>query len=80
MVDWVFPRALYALRDAGEAEQVGSGLYRLSTAVLSSPDLVPIAIQIPRTVVRLISALTHHRLRSYPQRRREASHEDEYAA
>lgn len=59
----IHPRALYALRDAGEIEQVGRGLYRLSTAPpLSSPDLVPIAIRIPRAVVCLISALAHHGL------------------
>src|ERR1700753_1055870 len=59
----VHPRTLYALRDAGEIEQVGRGLYRLSTAPpLSSPDLVPIAIRIPRAVVCLISALAQHGL------------------
>lgn len=59
----IHPRTLYALRDAGEIEQVGRGLYRLSTAPpLSSPDLVPIAIRIPRAVVCLISALAHHGL------------------
>ncbi|MGH9344278.1 MAG: type IV toxin-antitoxin system AbiEi family antitoxin domain-containing protein [Terriglobia bacterium] len=55
----IHPRTLYMLRDAGEIEQVGRGLYRLSTASpLSSPDLVPIAIRIPRAVVCLISALS----------------------
>lgn len=59
----VHPRTLYALRDAGEIEQVGRGIYRLSTAPpLSNPDLVPIAIRIPRAVVCLISALAHHEL------------------
>jgi predicted transcriptional regulator of viral defense system len=59
----IHPRTLYALRDAGEIEQVGRGVYRLSTAApLSSPDLVPIAIRIPRAVVCLISALAHHSL------------------
>jgi len=59
----IHPRTLYALRDAGEIERVGRGLYRLSSApALSSPDLVPIAIRIPRAVVCLISALAHHRL------------------
>src|ERR1700742_2145038 len=59
----IHPRTLYALRDTGEIEQVGRGLYRLSTAPpLSSPDLVPIASRIPRAVVCLISALAHHRL------------------
>lgn len=59
----IHPRILYALRDVGEIEQVGRGLYRLSTAPpLSNPDLVPIAIRIPRAVVCLISALAHHGL------------------
>jgi predicted transcriptional regulator of viral defense system len=59
----IHPRTLYALRDAGEIEPVGRGLYRLSTAPpLSSPDLVPIAIRIPRAVVCLISALAYHGL------------------
>jgi len=40
----IHPRTLYTLRDAGDIEQIGRGLYRLSTAPpLSSPDLVPIA-------------------------------------
>src|SRR5665213_926484 len=59
----IHPRTLYALRDAAEIEKVGRGLYRLSTAPpLSNPDLVPIAIRIPRAVVCLISALAHHGL------------------
>jgi predicted transcriptional regulator of viral defense system len=59
----IHPRTLYALRDAGQIEQIGRGLYKLSTAPpLSSPDLVPIAIRIPRAVVCLISALAHHGL------------------
>jgi predicted transcriptional regulator of viral defense system len=61
----VHPRTLYALRDSGEIEQVGRGLYRLATAPqLTSPDLVPIAIKSPRAVVCLISALAHHGLTS----------------
>ena len=59
----VHPRTLYALRDAGEIEQLGRGLYRLSAAPpLSSPDLIPIALRIPRAIVCLISALAYHRL------------------
>lgn len=59
----IHPRILYALRDAGEIEQVGRGLYRLSTVPpLSSPDLVPIAIRVPRAVICLISALAQHGL------------------
>jgi predicted transcriptional regulator of viral defense system len=59
----IHPRTLYALRDSGEVEQVGRGLYRLASAPrLTSPDLVPIAVRIPRGVVCLISALAHHGL------------------
>lgn len=59
----IHPRTLYALRDSGEIEQVGRGLYRLTSApLLSSPDLVPIAFRIPNAVVCLISALAHHSL------------------
>ena len=59
----VHPRTLYALRDRGDIERVGRGLYRLSTAPpLTSPDLVPVAIRIPRAVICLISALGHHGL------------------
>lgn len=59
----IHPRTLYALRDAGDVEHVGRGLYRLSTAPpLTSPDLVLIAIRIPRGVICLISALAHHGL------------------
>jgi predicted transcriptional regulator of viral defense system len=59
----IHPRTLYALRDSGEIEPVGRGLYRVSSAPrLTSPDLVPVAIRIPRGVICLISALAHHKL------------------
>ena len=59
----IHPRTLYRLRDTGEIEPVGRGLYRISTAPpLTNPDLVPIAIRVPRAVICLISALAHHGL------------------
>ncbi|MDP8982391.1 MAG: type IV toxin-antitoxin system AbiEi family antitoxin domain-containing protein [Acidobacteriota bacterium] len=59
----IHPRTLYALRYSGQIERVGRGLYRLSTAPpLTSPDLVPVAIRLPRAVICLISALAHHGL------------------
>ena len=59
----VHPRVLYALRNRGDLEQVGRGIYRLSTAEpLTNPDLVPIAIRVPRAVICLISALAYHNL------------------
>src|ERR1700736_416849 len=59
----IHPRTLYGIRDGGQIERVGRGLYRLSTAPpLTSPDLVPVTIRIPRAVICLISALAHHGL------------------
>ena len=59
----IHPRDLYALRDHGEIEEVSRGLYRLASAPpLTSPDLVSVAVRIPRAVVCLVSALSHHRL------------------
>lgn len=57
------PRTLYALRDRGEIEAVSRGIYRLSTAPpLTNPDLVAVAIRVPRAVVCLISALVQYGL------------------
>jgi len=59
----IHPRTLYLLRDLGDIEKVGRGLYRLSDALpLTSPDLVPIALRIPRAVICLVSALAYHGL------------------
>lgn len=59
----VHPRTLYALRDSGEIEQVARGFYRLSEKPsLTNPDLVAVALRIPRAVICLISALAHHGL------------------
>jgi predicted transcriptional regulator of viral defense system len=59
----IHPRTLYELRDSGELERIGPGLYRLVTApALTNPDLVAIAVRVPRGVVCLISALAHHGL------------------
>lgn len=59
----IHPRTLYELRDRGEIERVGRGLYRLVSApLLTSPDLVAIAHRVPHAVVCLISALSHHGL------------------
>ncbi len=59
----VHPRILYALRDSGEIEQVSRGFFRLSgKPALTNPDLVAVALRIPRAVICLISALAHHDL------------------
>lgn len=59
----IHPRTLYTLRDHGELEPVGRGLYRLASAPpLTSPDWVTIALRIPQAVICLISALAHYGL------------------
>lgn len=59
----IHPRTIYTLRERGDIEAIARGLYRLSAAAaFVNPDLVPIALLVPRAVVCLISALAHHRL------------------
>jgi predicted transcriptional regulator of viral defense system len=57
------PRILYAMRDNGLVIQEGRGLYRLANEqVWSDPDLVVIALRIPKGVICLISALYFHQI------------------
>lgn len=59
----IHPRTLYALRDSGAVEQVSRGFYRLSKRpALTNPDLVAVALRIPRAVICLISAFAYHGL------------------
>jgi predicted transcriptional regulator of viral defense system len=59
----IHPRTLYAMRDAGELQQHGRGLFRLSDLPpLGEPDLVTVAKRIPQAVLCLISALAFHQL------------------
>jgi predicted transcriptional regulator of viral defense system len=59
----IHPRTLYALRDHGEIERVGRGIYRLASASpLTNPDWTAIMSRLPRAVICLISALAHHGL------------------
>jgi predicted transcriptional regulator of viral defense system len=56
-------RTLYELRDAGVIEQLSRGLYRLVSArPPGNPDLVTVALRIPKGVVCLISALAFHEM------------------
>jgi predicted transcriptional regulator of viral defense system len=51
------------MRDAGVLERLDRGLYRLADLTpLSSPDLLSVAIKVPRGVICLISALSYHRI------------------
>ena len=57
----IHPRTLYSMRDAGEIQQVSRGHYRLSDLPqLGNPDLVAVALAVPKGVVCLISALSYH--------------------
>jgi predicted transcriptional regulator of viral defense system len=59
----IAPRTLYALRASGAIVPVSRGLYRLADLPpLDQPDLVTVALKIPRAVLCLISALDFHDL------------------
>jgi len=59
----IHPRTLYAMRDAGELEQLARGVFRLAELQpLSDPDLATVAKRVPQGVVCLISALAYHQL------------------
>lgn len=55
-------RQLYTLRDAGQIEVLGRGLYRDAQAPLADPDLLEIAYRAPRGTLCLTTALAHHGL------------------
>jgi len=59
----IHPRVLYSLRNNGKIEQVSRGVYRLSDLPpISNPDLVSVALRVPKAVICLISALSFHNL------------------
>ncbi|MCP4601089.1 MAG: transcriptional regulator [Proteobacteria bacterium] len=54
---------LYAMRDAGVIELLSRGVYRLTELPGSeAPDLVTVAVRVPRGVICLVSALAYHEL------------------
>jgi len=57
----IHPRKLYAMRDTGILQGVSRGLYRLAEMPpLSDPDLVTVALKVPKGIICLISALAFH--------------------
>ncbi len=59
----VHPRDLYALRDTGVLQQISRGVYRLGDLPpLADPDLVTVALRVPKGVIALVSALHFHGL------------------
>lgn len=62
----VHPRELYVLRDRGNVEALTRGVYRLTDLPpLSDPDLVTVALRVPKAVVGLVSALHLHELTTH---------------
>ncbi|MGW0228696.1 type IV toxin-antitoxin system AbiEi family antitoxin domain-containing protein [Actinopolymorpha singaporensis] len=56
-------RRLYALRDAGDIEQLGRGLFRrVDAAAEGDPDLLEIAYRAPQATLCLTTALAQHGL------------------
>lgn len=53
---------LYALRDSGELEQIGRGLYRKVGAELADFDLLEAVRRAPEATICLVSALARHDL------------------
>lgn len=53
---------LYGLRDSGELEQVGRGLYRKAAAEFADLDLLEAAQRAPHATICLLSALARHDL------------------
>lgn len=59
----IHPRTLYQLRDSGRLGRLCRGVFRLADApLLEYPDLVTVAVKIPKGVLCLISALAWHEL------------------
>jgi predicted transcriptional regulator of viral defense system len=59
----VHPRTLYELRDSGRVVEVSRGVYRLANlGEIEDPDLVTVAIRVPKAVICLISALHFHKI------------------
>ena len=56
-------RTLYSMLDAGIVERMSRGLYRLrDLPPLGNPDLVSVALSVPRGVICLVSALVYHEI------------------
>jgi len=54
----ISPRTLYAMRDAGIIRQISRGVYQLASLELpGNPDLISVALRIPKAIICLISAL-----------------------
>jgi predicted transcriptional regulator of viral defense system len=59
----ISPKTFYTMRDQGILVQMSRGLYRLADGPLpGNPDMVTVAIRLPKAIVCLISALDYYNL------------------
>jgi predicted transcriptional regulator of viral defense system len=59
----IHPEVLYKMRDTGILTSLARGLYRLAElAELGNPDLVTVALKVPKGVICMISALSFHKM------------------
>ena len=57
----IHPRTLYRMRDDGVIEQISRGVFRLASLPgITHPDIVAVAVRVPRAVLCLVSALVYH--------------------
>jgi predicted transcriptional regulator of viral defense system len=62
----IHPRVIYELRDSGRLGRLSRGLYHIpEEKQLSRPDLVVVALKIPRAVISLASALAFHGITAF---------------
>ncbi|GAP16620.1 type IV toxin-antitoxin system AbiEi family antitoxin domain-containing protein [Levilinea saccharolytica] len=62
----ISPRTLYALRDTGLIRPISRGIYQLTDQELpGDPDLIRVALRIPKAVICLISALNFYGLTTH---------------
>jgi predicted transcriptional regulator of viral defense system len=59
----IYARTLTQLTQEGKLDQLTRGFYRLAAKKpLSNPDLVTVAVRVPKAVICLTSALSFHQL------------------
>jgi len=59
----IHPATFYRMRDRGALTRVSHGLYQLADKKpFSEPDLVTVALRVPRAVICLVSALAFHKI------------------
>ena len=56
----IHPRNLHAMVNSGLLEKISRGTYRLPDRPQENPDMVNVAVRVPKGVICLISALAYH--------------------